>query len=133
MFPGHPSNLIEATSRRVSTFQIVNMPSVEAAASRLPLGEKATDSTYSFCPRDGRISFHVVVFQNLIELSALQVASIWPSGEKATPRTVSVWPVNITNGSCWGGTFQIFAAGTRPRSSSLPVTARIFPLGEKAS
>ena len=42
-------------------------------------------------------------------------------------------PVISNNGFCWGGTVQTLAAGTRPCSSSLPVTANSWPLGEKAS
>src|SRR6185369_9204362 len=72
----------EATSRRVATFQSFMVPSAQAVARVLPFGEKARALTYSFCTRDGGISFQVVVSQNLIESSKPHVARVLPSGEK---------------------------------------------------
>src|SRR6266478_310243 len=80
-YAGIESSFNDASSRRVTTFQSFIVPSVEAEASVLPFGVKASEFTASLCPRCGGISFHVVVSQNLIELSVPHVASVIPSGE----------------------------------------------------
>src|SRR5262249_5322346 len=66
----------EDTSCRVATSHNFIEPLNEAEANVLPLGEKDSVFTVSFCPMAGGISFQVVVFQNLMVSSAPQVARI---------------------------------------------------------
>src|SRR5205823_2399302 len=92
----------------------------------LPSGKKATALTPAVWPRSVATSSCIVRLQSLTVLSWLLVASVLPSGEKATPETLKACP--------WRGRpipFQVAVSHSLTVASLLAV-AMTRPSGEKA-
>ncbi len=120
---GDPSS--RSSTRKVFKSQMRMARSSPAAASSLPSGENATVSTAPIpaalstrrCLPSGTPHRRTV-------LSALPVATVPPSGEKATQSTRSEWPSSETRSPC--------ASSKRKPFSSCPVAARYLPSRERA-
>ena len=59
------------------------------------MGENTADETPWVCPTNVRMHSPVEMLQSLAVLSSLPVSTWEPSGEKATERTYSVWPLKV--------------------------------------
>ena len=115
-----------ARSCPVATSHNLTVRSPLAEAKVLPSGENATDVTSPLCPCSVTRSLPLAASQSLapVRQSLAPVASVLPSGEKATDQAPLTW--NRIRG------------GSEPRSHTLTgvspqsTVARVFPSGENA-